>query len=257
MPSAAWESSPPLSFQLAVIEFEVFLGVWLLSGKRLLGAWLLALATFSSFAVVSFYQGWVGQTSCGCLGRLVTLSPWYALGIDAVAIAALLLGRPDLKPLWDQPRSAVAAALLPFACGLAGIVLLSALLIGLVTVSFGSVPAAIAHLRGDRISVQPSVIDVGKGESGAEREISVKVANWTDKPIRLIGGTTDCSCTVLNDLPVTIPAKQSRPVTVSLRMKGMPGIFMRKLGFLVDDNGFTRINFRITGRITGTASAKR
>jgi hypothetical protein len=103
-------------FQLAVIEYEVFLGVWLLSGRRPLGAWLLALVTFSGFAVVSFYQGWIGQTSCGCMGQLVTLSPWYALGIDLVAITALLLARPDLKLLWGKPRSVATGSLALLGC---------------------------------------------------------------------------------------------------------------------------------------------
>src|SRR5262249_13305751 len=209
------------------------------------------------FAVVSFYQGVTGQTSCGCMGRLVRLSPWNALGIDGVAIAVLLLGRPDLKPLWDTPRSAVTGALLPLACGLAGILLFSALLFGLASVTFGSVPAALAHFRGDRVAVRPSLIDVGKAESAETREIPVEVANWTDNTVRLIGGTSDCACTVLNDLPVTIPAQETRSDTVRMRMRGNPGIFTRRVGFLVDDEGFRRVDFRITGQITGSPSAAR
>src|SRR5687767_4532346 len=81
-------------FQLFVVEFEVFLGVWLLSGKRPLGSWLLALTTFGLFAAVSFYQGWIGQASCGCFGRL-RVNPWYAFGLDMVIVATLLVGRPD------------------------------------------------------------------------------------------------------------------------------------------------------------------
>jgi hypothetical protein len=243
-------------FQLAVVEFEVFLAAWLLCGKRPLGAWLLAVATFSGFAVISLFQGWVGQTSCGCFGRL-SVSPWYALGLDVAVLAALLVGRPDLKPLWDKPRSTAATALAPLACGVAGILVISGLLVGLAAANFGSVRAAVAHFRGDRVAVQPAMIDVGKGESGESREVDVEVSNWTDSPVRLIGGTADCSCTVLNDLPVTIPAKETRPVKVRLRMSGTPGRFTRSAGFLVDDEGLKRLNFRLTGRISGLASAGR
>jgi hypothetical protein len=84
-------------FQLVVIIAEVFLGIWLLSGKHPLGSWLAALATFSLFAAVSFYQGWIGQSSCGCAGRLVTVSPWWAFGLDVAIITALILVRPDLE----------------------------------------------------------------------------------------------------------------------------------------------------------------
>jgi Methylamine utilisation protein MauE len=61
-------------FQLAVIEFELFLALWLLSGIRPLGSWMVALTIFIGFAGVSFYQGWIGQSSCGCFGRL-SVSP--------------------------------------------------------------------------------------------------------------------------------------------------------------------------------------
>jgi len=32
-------------------------------------------------------------------------------------------------------------------------------------------------------------------------------------------------------------------------LKGKPGIFTRKAALLVDDGGFKKINFRLTGRI--------
>src|SRR5262249_25600717 len=53
-------SKPEL--QLAVIEFELFLGVWLLSGKRRTGSWVVSVATFACFAGISLYQGLIGQS---------------------------------------------------------------------------------------------------------------------------------------------------------------------------------------------------
>ena len=85
-------------FQLAVIEFEVFLAVWLLSGKAPAASWLVALSAFVYFAVVSLFLGWVGQASCGCFGRL-SVSPWYAFGLDLLILAALIWGRPNLLPV--------------------------------------------------------------------------------------------------------------------------------------------------------------
>jgi hypothetical protein len=127
--------------------------------------------------------------------------------------------------------------------------LISAILVGLAILIFGSVPAAIASLRGERISIYPRLADVGAAEVGAERRVSLDVTNWTEQPIRLIGGTRDCSCTVLADLPITIPPKETRSLTVGIRLKGKPGIFTRKAALLVDDEGFQKITFRLTGRI--------
>jgi hypothetical protein len=152
-------------FQVAVIEFEVFLAVWLFSGWRPLGSWLLALATFTGFAAVSFWQGWVGQASCGCFGRLA-ISPWYAFALDVAFLSLLLLGRPDLKPLRADGLRNFSRALLPAALGLGGLALATGLLFGAAHVAFGSVPAALAYFRGERVSVSPRLVDVGSGVGG-------------------------------------------------------------------------------------------
>jgi hypothetical protein len=59
---------------------------------------------------------------------------------------------------------------------------------------------------------------------------------------------------VLDDLPVIIPPQESRSVSVRISLSGAPGIFTRKAAFLVDNDGFQRVGFRLTGRITRTAS---
>lgn len=243
-------------FQLALIEFEVFLALWLLSGQRPIGSWLVALTVFTSFAAVSFYQGWIGQSSCGCFGRL-SVSPWAAFALDVLILAALGFGRPDLTPLRDNPRRGLAAAVRPAAWGVAGVVMIGGLLVGVAHLGFGSVPAAIAYLRGERVSIEPRLVDVGEGVGGESREVSVTLTNWTDRPVQLFGGTADCGCTVLNDLPVTIPAKESCSVSVLVRLSGPAGIFTRTATFLINDEGFKKIDFRLTGRITRTASAAR
>lgn len=235
-------------FQLAVIEFEVFLALWLLSGKRPLGSWLVALTAFAGFAAVSFYQGWIGQSSCGCFGRL-SVSPWAAFTLDILILAALGFGCPDLTPLRDNPRRHLRGALLPAAWGIAGTAAIAGVLIGLAHLGFGSVPAAIAYFRGERVSIEPRLVDVGSGVGGESRRVSVTVTNWTDQPVHLFGGTADCSCSVLDDLPVTIPAGESRSVSLHVRLSGAPGVFTRKAGFLLEDEGPKRLDFRLTGEI--------
>ena len=235
-------------FQVAVIEFEVFLAVWLLSGWRPLGSWLLALVTFAGFVAVSFSQGWIGQASCGCFGRLA-VSPWYAFTLDVALLVALLVGRPDLSPLWDHPRRNFTHALLPVTCGLVALALVTGLLLGAAQLAFGSVPAALAYFRGERVSVTPRLVDVGAGVGGETRRVSVTVTNWTDRPVQLFGGTADCSCTVLHDLPVTIPPREARSVAVEMRLPGTPGQFTRKAAFLIDEGGLRRLDFRLTGEI--------
>lgn len=81
------------------------------------------------------------------------------------------------------------------------------------------------------------------------------MTNQTNHPIRLIGGTTDCSCSVLGDLPVTIPPGEARSITITMRLPNAPGSFNRKAQLTVDDQGFKKVGFRLTGRIS-TAPAQ-
>lgn len=90
--------------QLALVILETGLGVWLVSGHWPLGSWLVSLLLFGVFAAVTFRQGWAGQSSCGCLGS-VAVNPWYTFTLDLVVLSALLLGRPDRRPLGQYGRS--------------------------------------------------------------------------------------------------------------------------------------------------------
>jgi hypothetical protein len=177
------------AFQIAIIELEIFLAGWLLWGAQPLGSWAMTLAVFTIFAGVSAYQGWIGRASCGCFGRL-SVSPWYAFGIDLAVIFALLLGRPDLRPVREHPRFLL-KSVLPVFYGLGGAVVVLGALAGLAYSVYGSPDAALAHLRGERISLYPRLVDAGTGDPGEQRETTVEVVNRTDHPISLIGGTKD------------------------------------------------------------------
>jgi len=126
-----WTWRPFLIFQ---VEFELALGLWLLSGvfKRL--AWLAALLCFSLFCCVTLYKALSGATSCGCFGT-VHVNPWLTLlTIDLPAVVVLTLFHPPssftpglsflrrqesvsgtlgsfLRPMPSLPRFAVTAAL--------------------------------------------------------------------------------------------------------------------------------------------------
>jgi hypothetical protein len=74
---------------------------------------------------------------------------------------------------------------------LAGAFGLLAVLVGVASTLYGSADAALAHLRGERISLYPRLVDVGTGDPGEQREATVEVVNRTDHAIRLIGATKD------------------------------------------------------------------
>ena len=86
-----WSWRPFLIFQ---VEFELAMGIWLLSGVFKGFAWLASMLCFGLFFCVTLYKGLTGAASCGCFGS-VHLNPWITLfSIDLPAVIALSLFRP-------------------------------------------------------------------------------------------------------------------------------------------------------------------
>ena len=218
VPRVGWFAAPRV--QIVAAEWELVLGLWLLSGAYRTGAWLATVGTFLTFAGVSSYLGWKGVVACGCFGA-VRASPWHAFGVDVAALVLLAIGRPDLRA--DSFR-------LP--SGLAGITAGAAVILlvitGIGSWIYGSPAAALARLRGEAVTVSSDYVDFGSGSPHQVLETSVEVQNWSDRPVQLIGGTSDCSCVTTSDLPLVIPPGESRPVGMQLTIPGAaPGAFTR------------------------------
>jgi uncharacterized protein DUF1573/methylamine utilization protein MauE len=232
--------------QTALVEWEIFLGLWLIWGQYRAGAWLFATTTFLIFACFNFWQGWIGQGSCGCFGRL-QVNPWLTFAIDLAALGTLISVLRNARiPCAMVGISGILRALL---LSTAAVFAALGILAGIGTLTFGSPAAALAHLRGERISIDPSLVDVGDGTLGDQKEIVINVLNWSKNPIRIVGGTSDCSCVATRDLPLSIDAGATSPVRVYLTMKGNPGQFTRLVRLFVEDEPLQIVYFRVTGRI--------
>ncbi len=92
--------------QTALVEWELILGLWLVAGLYRKQSWFAAVACGVAFLDVSLYQGFRGETSCGCFGRL-SVSPWYTACLDAMALALLMWCKPDRlnSPVPSRSRS--------------------------------------------------------------------------------------------------------------------------------------------------------
>jgi len=112
-----WSYRPFLIF---VVEFELCLSMWLLSGLFKKSAWLAALSCFSLFSFITLYKGLSSAESCGCFGS-VHVNPWITLfAIDLPAVMALAVFRPKGEKLFawpSTPRFATAAAVSLVALG--------------------------------------------------------------------------------------------------------------------------------------------
>jgi hypothetical protein len=247
VPRVGWYAMPTV--QIAAAEWELVLGFWLLSGWYKVGSWLAALATFLVFASVSGYLGWIGMASCGCFGA-IQASPWHAFAVDVGALSLIFLARPQNAPA--EERTGSESMRLPIAGGayLLGTAAALALVTLAGTLAYGSPEVALARLRGELVTVEPAFVSFGEGETGETLETTVRVRNWTNIPVRLIGATSDCSCIATEGLPETIPPGQSREVPIRLRLKTRnPGYFSREAFIWTDSEGQPALRLSLGCRI--------
>jgi hypothetical protein len=78
---------------MAMVEFELFFGIWLLANIWARPTWTAALACFALFTCVSLCKAISGQATCGCFGR-VPVNPWYTGALDMSVVMLLLRWRP-------------------------------------------------------------------------------------------------------------------------------------------------------------------
>lgn len=206
VPQVGWFAQPWV--QLAAVEWELVLGLWLLSGAHQRGAWLAALVTFLAFAAVSGYLGFIGVASCGCFGA-IEASPWAAFGFDLAALALLLANRPATAMTRSDLRQAFAVVTTGMAVPLLAVV-------SFTSVVYGSPKIAYARLRGETLVVAP-YSDAGKGKAGEALLVELPIFNASDEVVRVVGMPSDCSCLVLSELPFEIPPHRS--ATFSLRVR--------------------------------------
>jgi hypothetical protein len=228
--------------QLAAIEIEALLGLWLLSGFAARFAWIAALTLFGVLASVSFYLGIIGQTDCGCLGS-VPASPWMMFALDLAILTALLVCPPGTTI--SAPAAWVRPALYPTL----GAAVLLVLATGVVLAVYEHPEQMLAQLRGEVLSVEPRVTYIGTGERGQTQSFTIELQNHSSQPIRIVGGTTSCACMATGDLPITLAPGEAGPLNVQVRFAGSPGRFRHKFVLYTDHEQQRTLTARFTGTV--------
>jgi hypothetical protein len=232
--------------QTATVVWEMILGIWLISQRGRFLAWVLGLVTFLTFAVVSGSLGFIGQADCGCFG-VIKASPWVAFSVDVGALVVLGIAKPRWTG-WSVERASFQLA------GVATLVLMVSLAVA--QFGLGGIDTVLAKLRGLPFQTSPSVLDFGTGEAGTTIDRQLTVKNYKATPLRLIGGTSDCSCLATQSLPITIPANSQAEVTIRLRIPaGTPGELARLVELYTDDPSQPKISLRAVCRVEASADS--
>ena len=96
----------------------------------------------------------------------------------------------------------------------------------------------------------PSYVDFGSAKPGEKLEQQVEIRNWTDKPVRLIGGTSDCSCVTTSTMPLTVPPGEKLSVAIHLKVPSSDaGAFTRTASIWTDCDQMRTINLRLGCRV--------
>jgi len=233
VPLVGWFSLP--SVQLATGVWEILLGCCLLCGAYQVGTWLAAFGTFTAFMIISAYQGWTGVAYCACFGA-VNATPWWAFGLDVAVLACLLLARPSFSSLLELRRNQMRESgfrlgrfALAFAVLLSGVILLG-------VATKGTFTAALANLRGETLSVQPSYVDFGVIEPGQTLQQTVRVHNWTSRTVRIFGARSDGPAILTDDMPAIVAPGGSAELTVRLRVGSFSdGAFLTRAELWAED----------------------
>jgi hypothetical protein len=80
-------------FLIAVVEFELFLGIWLVSALLPRATRFASIICFSVFACVSLLKALSGAATCGCFGS-VAVNPMYTSALDFAMVLLLVYWHP-------------------------------------------------------------------------------------------------------------------------------------------------------------------
>jgi hypothetical protein len=105
--------------EAGLVEYEVLLASWLLTGVAQHWCRWTMLATFFGFGCYATYVGVLGDVSCGCFGP-VQVNPWWTLGLDCIALIFLWRWTPAATKLHFAFLAAALAIAVVFSLAVVG-----------------------------------------------------------------------------------------------------------------------------------------
>lgn len=199
----AVESQAASLGKLILIQGEILLALWMISGISAAWAFRVGMVFFAGAACVNLRSIWLGEVSCGCFGK-VEVPPWVSLGINAVAIAAMVILRPRFE-------GGVIASTVSSVKSMGWVALASVLILAI-----GGGGALTRSYFQPRVIEVSKEIDLGVMEVEARKEVAISLRNVSDNPVTILGARTNCTCSLVKGLPVVIEAGGLVEVVLSI-----------------------------------------
>jgi len=231
--SPLFEIAPQLEW--IVIQLELLLAVWLVTGWLTRMAWAVSLFFFSSFAGATLLMVVQGRSSCGCLGAVEFNPLWMLLfdvGLMSVLIACCRTSFSSLdgreaasesaayKSMW-RTRGGLIVGMVIMVAGFTTSQVLMGNSSGLSSWVAEALPA---RLSGQYVLADPAVVDGGTGPVGGWQLIEIPIRNRSEQAVMLLGAEKTCRCQAGDNLPVAIPPLGKAVVQVKVRLGREPGV---------------------------------
>lgn len=98
----------------------------------------------------------------------------------------------------------------------------------------GSAALVVPFLNGERLFVEPLVIDLGARSAGEIHELSIDVLNTSIGEISIVGAQKECGCLVVDEFPLTIGAGQRRGLLLKVALPTEQDDFEQRVKFFTD-----------------------
>lgn len=205
-----------------LVQAELSLGLWLLSGYRLHLSLATSMLFFLGAASSNLHAIWVKKTSCGCFGTL-EIPPHVTLALN---IAVLVATAFALRKLQDANSKSL------FRVGSIGWTIPVCLSLCAVAVFF---QLGRIHFSSKLLSM-PETVDFGEIELGTQKEITIPLKNIASREINIWGGKTNCSCAAIEGLPAVVQKDSETQIRVIVTPSNLRDINVQAL-FYVDSSG--------------------
>lgn len=116
-------------------------------------------------------------------------------------------------------------------------------------VSFGSIRSALEFARGQRLVLETRSRSIGNVKPGSQLEITFNIANRGPQPVRIVGCGMACIGRAINDLPMLVEPRGTRPFAIRLVMHRRPGAFEMPVILYTNDPAEPELTLTISGTV--------
>jgi len=157
--------------------------------------------------------------------------------IDSILPASQPLCKADPRSPW---RAVAVTVLMTLA--------FSALTIGYGRYHLGSVSASLAYLRGARLLVVDAKMSTS-AVAGGRVQLRYILMNWTGYPVEILGSTSSCTCTILEGLPTTLAASETKEVICTISLDKAESNLSGSIALFTDDPRTPEIRLAYSVRV--------